>query len=278
MFRGEGELRAAAAVTSNGVDLGELTDDAIAGDWRIWQRRRGHRYSLDDVATAAVAARSRPEATSYLDLGCGVGSVLLMVSYRLGSQARIAAVEAQAMSVELARRNLARNGLAERVALVHGDLRDRDLSLGGPYALITGTPPYLPPGSGSPSPDPQRTYARLEMRGGIEDYLAAAARWLAPGGLFVACCDARRPERAIEGAEAAGLHPVRRQDVVPRAGRKGALFTVWSFTREPAPLVEAEALVARDADGARTEASHALRELFDLPVNRAEPASPGKAR
>ena len=33
------------------VDFGELTDDAIAGDWRITQRRRGHRYSLDALVT-----------------------------------------------------------------------------------------------------------------------------------------------------------------------------------------------------------------------------------
>ena len=80
-------MRGRESVTSLGVDLGELTDDAIAGDWRIWQRRRGHRYSLDDVATAATAVRTRPAAESYLDLGCGLGSVLLMVSYKLSATA-----------------------------------------------------------------------------------------------------------------------------------------------------------------------------------------------
>lgn len=259
-------------------DLGELTDDAIAGSWRIWQRRRGHRYSLDDVATAAEAARLRPDAESYLDLGCGVGSVLLMVSYKLSADARLAAVEAQDISVALARKNLARNGLGERVNLLHGDLRDAALELGEPFALITGTPPYLPPHAASPSPDSQRTYARIEMRGGIEQYIEAAARWLADDGRFVACCDARRPDRAIDGATAAGLHARRKRDVVPRAGRKGPLFTVWTFSREEGPLEEAAPLVARTEDGGRTEDAHALRELFDLPVNRAEPASPGKAR
>src|SRR5690606_20868055 len=101
--------------------------------------------------------------------------------------------------------------------------------LGEPFELVTGTPPYLPPGRGSPSTDAQRTYARLEMRGGVEAYLAAAAPILAPGGRFVVCCDARAPERAIEGGEAVGLAPVCRRDVVPRAGHKGPLFTVWTF-------------------------------------------------
>jgi len=260
---------------------GELTDDALAGPLRIWQRRRGHRYSLDDVATAWEAARTSPGALRYADLGCGIGSVLLMVSYKLSPEASVAGVEAQDGSFALARRNVERNGLSARVRLVHGDLRAPELSelLGGPFELVTGTPPYLPPDRGSPSTDAQRTYARLEMRGGVEDYLLAASRVLAPGGRFVVCCDARRPERAIEGGRRAGLAPVRRRDVIPRAGHKGALFTVWTFAHladRAGELHEEPPLVARDEHGGRTEEAHALRRFFDLPVNEAEPPSPGK--
>jgi tRNA1Val (adenine37-N6)-methyltransferase len=57
----------------------ELSCDALTADFRLFQRRRGHRFSLDDLATAWVAARARPDARVVLDLGCGVASVLLMV-------------------------------------------------------------------------------------------------------------------------------------------------------------------------------------------------------
>ncbi|HEY8429101.1 MAG TPA: methyltransferase [Sandaracinaceae bacterium] len=259
-------------------DLGELTDDALAGPFRVLQRRRGHRYSLDDVATAWEAARTRPEARSYADLGCGIGSVLLMVAYKLPRDAALAAIEAQAQSYALARENVRRNGLADRVRLVHGDLREPDLleRLGGArFELVTGTPPYLPPAHASPSTDEQRTYARLEMRGGIEEYVRAAARILAPGGRFVVCCDARRPERVLRAAREVGLAPARRRDVVPRAGRKGPLFTVWTLAGEDVELVVEPPLVARDEGGGRTPEAHALRRFFDLPVNEAEPPSPG---
>ena len=249
----------------------ELTDDAIAGDWRVWQRKRGHRYSLDDVATAREAVRAVPVARRYLDLGCGIGSVLLMVAYKLGEGAEVTGVEAQEISFELARRNVARNDLSAR--LIHGDLRE--VALEPVHDLVTGTPPYMPKASASPSTDAQRTYARIEMRGGIEDYVAAAARALAPGGRFVACCDARTPERAIEGAKRAGLVAVRKRDVIPRAGRKGPLFSVWTFAHEGTLVVD-DPLVARDEGGGRTEDAHELRRFFDLPVNRAEPPSPGK--
>lgn len=266
------------ATLANGVVLvnppavDELTDDAIAGDWRLFQRRRGHRYSLDDVATAWEAVNAQPDARRYADLGCGIGSVLLMVAYKLDRSAEISAVEAQEMSFGLARRNLERNGVAAR--LVHGDLRDPELFGSERFDLVTGTPPYQPMGTATPSTDEQRAYARIEMRGGIEDYVAAAARLLADDGRFVACCDARRPERALDGAAAAGLRAIRKRDVIPRAGHKGALFTVWTFAPE-GEFREEPPLVARDEGGARTASAHELRRFFDLPVNEAEPPSPG---
>ena len=88
------------------IDDAELSDDAITREFRIWQRRRGHRYSIDDVATAWQAARAQPNAQRYLDLGCGIGSVLLMVSWKL-DHALVVGIEAQPVSAALARRNLA---------------------------------------------------------------------------------------------------------------------------------------------------------------------------
>ncbi|AKF11705.1 tRNA (adenine37-N(6))-methyltransferase TrmN6 [Sandaracinus amylolyticus] len=260
-------------------EIGELSDDAIAGAWRLWQRVRGHRYSLDDVATAREAVEARPDAQRVIDLGCGIGSVTLMVAYKL-RDARVIAIEAQAISHELARRNLARNALTERVRLIHGDLRT--VALEERADLITGTPPYFDPKKSSPSTDSQRTYARIEMRGGIEDYVAAGARLLAPGGRLVVCGDARRPDRAMAGAAAAGLDVIAKRDVVPRAD-KDALFTIWTFALrsdgEPrgegtGTIAEHPPIVARTADGARTEDAHALRRFFDQPVNEDEAPSP----
>lgn len=255
--------------------MDELTDDALTGRFRVFQRRRGHRYSLDDLLTAYAAARARPAPARYLDLGCGIASVLLMVTHKLPDAVPAAGIEAQAQSFELARRNVARNGLSDRVRLVHGDLREAAVraQVGGPFALITGTPPYFPPGEASPSTDAQRTYARIEMRGGIEAYCAAAADLLAPGGLFVVCVSARAEPRVAPAAQAAGLHVHARREAIPRARRPG-LFSVYRLGVEDRPFVEEPPFVARDADGARTEDHHDLRLFFDLPVNRAEAPSP----
>ena len=263
----------------------ELTDDALAGPYRVLQRRRGHRYSLDDTVTAWVAAQVRPGALRLLDLGTGLGSVLLMLAYKLPG-ARLYGIEAQAESFALLARNCERNGLLGpqgRVQIARGDFRERGCieaaarALAGEVELVTGTPPYQPPGRGSVSPDPQRAHARVELRGGVEAYLQAAAHVLAPTGALVVCADARTPERVERAAAGCALAPVARLDVVPAAG-KGALFSVWTLLPLAAAVgvacVRAPDFVARDAHGRRSPQALALRRFFDLPVPEHEPASP----
>lgn len=242
----------------------ELTNDAITASFRILQRRRGHRYSLDDLATAWEAARAMARVQHHVDLGCGIGSVLLMVAYK-HRQAKHVGIEAEAMSAALARDNVALNQLGDRVHIIHGDLRDVTQDWAEPHAdLVTGTPPYLPPGSALASPDPQRAAARIELRGGIEDYLLAAARILCPGGLAVVCADARKPERVLSGADAAALYPLRRRDIVPRADA-APLFSVWVLSgRAPGRPPEHHRLLIRGPDGEQTDAARALRSCFGL--------------
>ncbi|MBX3249748.1 MAG: methyltransferase, partial [Myxococcales bacterium] len=125
-----------------------LSDDALTGDFRIWQRVRGHRYSLDDVLTArealdAVAGRVLGRAC---DLGCGIGSVLLMVAWAR-PELPLVGIEAQDVSFGLARRNVARNHLEARVRLVHGDLRD----VATRVAALEGAPSAAAPSEIAPS-------------------------------------------------------------------------------------------------------------------------------
>jgi len=240
----------------------------LAGDWRILQRLDGQRWSLDDLVTAWCAAEETLAAppTSLLDLGCGIGAVLMLLAWRL-PRSRAIGIEAQAASVDLARRSLAWNGAADRSAVVHGDLRDPAvLPPGAAFDLVTGTPPYLPPGTATPSRRTQRGPAHLELRGGIEAYCLAAARWLAPGGRFVACAAAAQLRRVSEAATAAGLHVTRRLEVIPRAG-KAALFSVHVMRRgrsASSPALDPP-LVVRDAAGQRTPAFRALRERMGMP-------------
>ncbi len=244
-------------------DLGPLTDDALTCDFRIYQRAKGHRFSSDDLATAYVAWHARPSAKRVLDLGCGIGSVLLHLAWKM-PEASFVGVEAQAMSFALLERNVARNGVGERVRVHYGDLRDEGVieKLGRDFDLVTGTPPYFPPGAASDAMDEQRAYARIEYRGGIEDYLATAGRVVAEDGTVVVCGDARATERVAAGARAARLSVHARCDVIPREGER-PLFAIWTLGRAEREAATSS-MTLRDAAGERTEDARALRRFSGL--------------
>jgi tRNA1(Val) A37 N6-methylase TrmN6 len=240
----------------------------LAGDWRILQLVRGHRWSLDDLVTAWFAAEvvGATPPRRFADLGCGIGAVLLLLAWRF-PEARGVGVEAQTISVDLARRSVAWNGVDGRCQVRRGDLRDAgSLPEGGVFDLVTATPPYLPLGTAHGSRRAQWAGCHLEQRGGIEEYCAAAARLLTPGGWFVTCAGNAQRDRVADGARRAGLSVVRRRDVIPRAG-KGVLFSVHALRAGGAAVAEVanEPLVVRDATGRRTAAFHAVRGAMGMP-------------
>lgn len=241
----------------------------LTGSWRILQRTDGHRYSLDDSATAWVAGRlgRRREVRTHVDLGCGIGSVLLMVAWQL-PEARCRGVEAQDVSFDLACRSTAINGVTDRVSIDHQDLRQAELS--PTHELVTGTPPYLPLGTATVSEAIQKDACRHELRGGVEDYCLAAARALALTGRFVVCQAAADQHRIDDGARQAGLAVLERMDVIPKEGR-APLFAVWTLCRSDAPdrpdgpMVHAEPLTVRDARGKRTDGYLTMRRDLGMP-------------
>jgi tRNA1(Val) A37 N6-methylase TrmN6 len=242
----------------------------LAGDWRILQQVAGHRWSLDDLVTAWVATRvvsGRPPARA-LDLGCGIGTVLMLTAWAFPS-ATVVGMEAQAASVDLARRSLAWNGAAERCDVRQGDFRAVAPALAGaPFDLVTGTPPYLTPGHATASRRAQCGPCHFEERGGVEDYCAAAARVLAPNGWFVVCAAAFQAPRVACGALDAGLVVDATTRVVPRDG-KDVLFDVHVMRGRGHGVVDAAAvpdrLVVRDRAGQWTPAFAALRADMGMP-------------
>ncbi len=234
----------------------ELTLDTIAPDLRVWQRKRGHRSATDDFLAAHCAWSAAPDARRVLDLGCGHGTVTLLLSTVLAARFRM--VEAQDVSAALARRNLAENGLVDRAHVEHADLRDLDV--GPDYDLVTGTPPFMPMGTGLLPEDPQRAAGRFEMRGGIEAYLACAARALAPHGRASMLMDGAQDARVRRAFDAVGLAVRATLVVHPRPDREPR-FRGYVGAREPGPE-ERTVLVVRDAAGAYTPAMQAVRARF----------------
>jgi tRNA1(Val) A37 N6-methylase TrmN6 len=199
------------------VPSGE-TLDALSGYFRLYQLRKGHRFSTDDLLVAWYGTTWVPSAHTVLDLGSGIGSVGMIAAWRLQG-ARFVTVEAQVESVSLARRSAIYNGLTDRYEIRHGDFRLPGV-LGDEerFDLVLASPPYFPPGSGIDGDHPQRVACRFELRGDIRDYCAAAARHLQGGGVFACVFPEEQRPRAETAARDAALTIVRRRPVVFREG------------------------------------------------------------
>jgi tRNA1(Val) A37 N6-methylase TrmN6 len=239
------------------LELGE-TLDGLSGHWRIFQLQKGHRFSVDDLVTAWYGTTWCPRAGRIADLGSGIGSVALMAAWRCPG-AVLHTVEAQEQSLRLARKSIAYNGVEGRVFPRLGDLRDPALfSDEDPFDLVLGTPPYWPEGDRLPAAHPQAVPARLEVRGGIADYAQAAARILAPGGLFACVFPNDQRPRALTALAAADLLCLHRREVIFKEGEPYGLDLFAAArrqdlpegfeTRAACPEVEAPLLV-RHADG-----------------------------
>ncbi|MFH1810602.1 MAG: methyltransferase domain-containing protein [Pseudomonadota bacterium] len=242
---------------------------ALTRDFRLLQKRRGHRYSVDDMLVAHLAAThalsdESTEPRQVLDLGCGLGSVLLILAWAY-PQATFIGLEVLEEHVSYARRNILLNGCGGRARVVAGDLRDLSLvATLGRFDLVTGSPPYFAQGTGTVCADPARAAAHFELCGGIEDYAAAASRALAPGGLFVTCAAADPPHRAEAALAQAGLTLLYRRAVVPRAGKPPFLQLLVGGAGRETCCTEGQTLILRQADGHRSAEHRAIRRWTGL--------------
>jgi tRNA1Val (adenine37-N6)-methyltransferase len=242
-------------------ELGEpITLDGLTASYHIFQRKRGHRHSTDDLLTAWYALEHAPNALRAIDLGTGIGGVALLVESQLPAGASIVAIEAQPISYRFLVENIRAN--RARVEPIHGDLRE--LALDERFPLVTGSPPYFDPSAGIVPADSQKAHARFELRGDVGDYARAATRHLAPDGWFVLCFPYQQLERAITALHHEGFAIVHRRDVIPRIGLD-PLFSLFACRRGPAAETVEPPFVVRDADGSHAIELRTTRRRFGWP-------------
>lgn len=236
------------------VEDGE-TLDYLCGHYRIFQLEKGHRFSVDDLMTAWFGTSFCPSAGRIADLGSGIGSAGIIASWRCPG-AVVHTVEAEAASLRLACKSIQYNGLQDRYFAHLGDLRDPHLFAGeSPFDLVLGSPPYWPEGARVPALHPQAVSARLETRGHVGDYAIAAARLLAPGGVYACVFPNDQIARATAAYKDAGLIVLHRREVIFKEGepygislfagsRKADLPPIFS-THPGLPMVDPPLLVRR---------------------------------
>jgi tRNA1Val (adenine37-N6)-methyltransferase len=251
------------------AELGEpITLDGLTATFRIFQRKKGHRHSTDDLLTAWYALEKSPPVSRALDLGTGIGTVGLLVLAGMPDGMKLTCIEAQDVSYRFLCENLRANGVEDRVLALHGDLRELAPSEQC-FPLVTGSPPYFDVSAGIVPADSQKAHARFELRGDVSDYARAAKRHLEHDGLFVLCFPWPQKARALAALRGEGFAVIAHRDVVPRVGL-APLFSLFACKLASAAFEEVEEppFVVRHADGSHTAAMHDVRARFGWPPSR----------
>jgi len=201
--------------------------DTLSGNFIIYQPESGQRYSTDDMLTAWMAIKTLEKDPSlrFLDLGSGLCSVPMILLWKFPELCGIG-IELRENRRALGLRSLEANGLKERFELKAGDLRD--LELDEKYPLVTSTPPYYTEKEGPISPHDDKSAARFELNGSIDDYFKTAHKHLSENGKFITVYPYLYRDRVYDVAKKFRMFVSGRVDIIPKMG-KPALISVYSI-------------------------------------------------
>jgi len=153
----------------------ETTEDRIL-DGRVIlnQPTEGYRAAVDPVLLAAAVRAGAGERA--LDLGCGVGAAMLCLAART-SGLDVDGVELQPELADLARQNVAANGLGERVRVFQGDILAPPAELEHEsYHHVFANPPYMSGDRGNSPPNASKRTAHVEGAADLKDWVGAALK------------------------------------------------------------------------------------------------------
>jgi tRNA1Val (adenine37-N6)-methyltransferase len=163
---------------------GERIDEIGFGNLRLIQKPEDFCYGIDAVLLATFAEVRK--GCRAIDLGAGTGVIPLILSHRTEA-AGIVGVEIQEEAYERGLRNIALNGLEERVRMIHGDvgqLIEGKMAEKHSFDVVLTNPPYVRGGGGLKNKESARALARHETTAELEDFIGEASLLLKDKGDF----------------------------------------------------------------------------------------------
>jgi tRNA1(Val) A37 N6-methylase TrmN6 len=180
--------QAVPPATTPSPAISEVTEDTFLGDrLSLLQPARGYRAGIDAVLLAATVADFASQPSAILDCGSGVGTVGLCVAARC-PQARVTLVEREPALVDLARRNVARNGFADTVNLVVGNITapanhpDAPRLAPESFDVVLANPPFHDTAGGTRASNALKQVSHAMDAGELDAWIRFTARTCRPGG------------------------------------------------------------------------------------------------
>ncbi len=199
----------------------ETMDTLFHGSLSILQKKKGYRFSVDSPLLAHFTTLRKGERV--VDLGTGSGVIAMILALRF-PETNIAEVEIQQELADMAERNIALNGLRDRIRVYPGDVKGiRKIFDPKSFDAAVFNPPYRRLNSGKINPNHERAVARHEITGTIDDFLAAARYLLKDYGRTYVIYPASRGVQLIAGMRRHGMEP-KKIRIVYSDSLSGAVF------------------------------------------------------
>lgn len=227
-------------------------------------------YGTDAILLAYVAGRGniryafgaknidirnkKKEGEYAVDLGTGNGVIPLILSRKTDIK-KIVGVDVQKASIELARENIERNRLSDRIDIIESDVRilERFKDLRGKTGLVTCNPPYKADGAGLKSGNSARDIARHEILGSLQDFIICSGFLLKEKGDFFLINRSERLVDVIEFCRRESLEPKELQFFSGHEGEPPNLFIVHCVKRGNKELKIMPVVNIRDDEGNYTD-------------------------
>lgn len=176
-----------------------------------------------DTEILVEEALSRIDGTArLLDVGTGSGAVAIALAHEK-PETLVTAIDCSESALEVARVNAERNGVADRVTCLAGDLADLP---SGPFEMVVSNPPYIPTADCEQlMPEVRDHEPRLALDGGDDgltayrQLTAQAGKILVPGGWLLVEVGIDQAADVSALFKAAGLTEVTHRDDYSRIPR-----------------------------------------------------------
>ena len=185
----------------------ETADRILNGNLRIFQKKKGYRFSLDSILLSHFTCL-KPK-TSNIDLGCGSGIIMIILARRF-PHTIWTGVEIQDDLAALAQKNVQLGGLDGRIKVLCDDAKAINKILpANSYDSVIFNPPYRKLNSGRINPQLEKAIARHEIKGSLKDFLQAAQYLLKSGGRIFTIYPAKRLVELISLCRSCAIEPKR---------------------------------------------------------------------
>lgn len=240
-------------------------DTLFQGQLLIEQPEKGYRYGLDSVLLAATCPAKHEETV--LDMGCGVGTVMLAIAKRL-DKIQITGIELQPALAKLANRNHQYNDFQERSTIIHGHINDKAIFKKiETFDHIVCNPPYFEQNKTNHSKINQKNLSKIDLSGDLSEWVTAANRYLKPRGTATFIYPTVFSDKLITALQKKFktliLFPL-----WPRTGQNSKLMIIQAIKDRNSGLILKPGLVLHESNGQYTKpVLDIINNMKPLPIS-----------